>query len=316
MSAVVTSVVRLPDAEREVYDLETEDGTFCTSSGLVLKNTDSIYCMFDVGVDRSAPGYMAAVFEVAERAAADVSKLFKRPIELEFEKVMMPFVLLTKKRYAYIPYTDPEKPGEMEAKGLAMVRRDTCPYAREGVRVLLAGLAPTAELTLSKSLKDEYKSNPPHVALVERMRARCAESAPRPGDRVAYVIVEGPKNAQLRDVVEDPAYAAANGLRLDYRSYYERQLKTPLTELLEVCGAKGALDATVDGAKREDKKRKDVLGFCSLFGTQAPLAPATARAPQAPLAPKAATEPKAPNATETVTGPSAPQAMLGGRYFC
>jgi DNA polymerase delta subunit 1 len=292
--AVVTSVVRLPDVERDVYDLETEDGTFCTASGLVLKNTDSIYCMFDVGIDRSAPGYMAAVFEVAERAAADVSKLFKRPIELEFEKVMKPFVLLTKKRYAYIPYTEPDKPGEMEAKGLAMVRRDTCPYAREvlratitallersveasveaardGVRRLLSGAAPTESLTLTKSLKDTYKSNPPHVALVERMRARCAESAPRPGDRVAYVIVEGPKNAQLRDVIEDPAYAAARGLRLDYHSYYQRQLKTPLLELLEVCGAKGALDATVNGAKSDDKKRKDVLGFCRLFG--APKAP-------------------------------------------
>jgi DNA polymerase delta subunit 1 len=289
--AVVASVVRLPDEERDVFDLETEHGTFCTASGLVLKNTDSIYCMFDVGIDPASAEYMPAVFEVAERAAGDVSKLFKRPIELEFEKVMKPFVLLTKKRYAYVPYTDPTKPGAMEAKGLAMVRRDTCPYvrdvlrgtisallersvdasvdvAREGVRVLLAGLAPTAELTLSKSLKDEYKSNPPHVALADRMRARCAESAPRPGDRVAYVIVEGPKNAQLRDVIEDPAYAAEKGLRIDYNAYYERQLKTPLIELLDVCGVPRALDATVADARRVDKKRKDVLGFCRLFGKQ------------------------------------------------
>jgi DNA polymerase delta subunit 1 len=136
------------------------------------------------------------------------------------------------------------------------------------VRVLLACLAPTAELTLSKSLKDEYKSNPPHVALADRMRARCAESAPRPGDRVAYVIVEGPKNAQLRDVIEDPAYAAEKGLRIDYNAYYERQLKTPLVELLDVCGVPRALDATVADARRVDKKRKDVLGFCRLFGKE------------------------------------------------
>ena len=290
--AVVVSVERLPDRERDVYDLETEHGTFCTASGLVLKNTDSIYCMFDVGIEQGAAGYMDAVFEVAARAAKDVSTLFKKPIELEFEKVMKPFVLLSKKRYAYIPYVTPDKPGEMEAKGLAMVRRDTCPYAREvlrstitallndsvgasvaaareGVRVLLAGDAPTEGLTLSKSLRDSYKSNPPHVALVERMRARCAESAPRPGDRVAYVIVEGPKNAALRDCIEDPAYAAARGLRLDYRAYYERQLKTPLLELLGVCGAKGALEPTVQTAQRVDKKRKDVLGFCRLFGAAA-----------------------------------------------
>jgi DNA polymerase delta subunit 1 len=287
--ALVVRVERLPDCERDVYDLETEDGTFCTAGGLVLKNTDSIYCMFDVGIAPTSAGYMSAVFEVAARAAKDVSKLFKRPIELEFEKVMKPFVLLTKKRYAYIPYTTPDEPGEMEAKGLAMVRRDTCPYAREvlrgtisallersveasvgvareGVRALLAGEAPTSGLTLSKSLRDGYKSNPPHLALAERMRARCPESAPRPGDRVAYVIVEAPKKAQLRDCIEDPVYAAAHGLRLDYRAYYERQLRTPLLELLDVCGARGALDGTVCSAGQVEKKRKDVLGFCRLFG--------------------------------------------------
>jgi DNA polymerase delta subunit 1 len=289
VGAVVLSVTRLADEEREVFDLETEHGTFCTASGLVLKNTDSIYCMFDVGIDKASPAYMPAVFEVAARAAKDVSTLFKRPIELEFEKVMKPFVLLSKKRYAYVPYSEPNTPGEMEAKGLAMVRRDSCPYARsvlrgtisallersveasvavarEGVRVLLAGLAPTAELTLSKSLRDAYKSNPPHVALAGRMRARCAESAPRPGDRVAYVIVEGPKNAKLGDVIEDPAYVAEKGLRIDYIAYYERQLKTPLLELFDVCGARGALDATVTVARSVDKQRKDVIGFCRLFG--------------------------------------------------
>ena len=72
--AVVTSVVRLPDEERDVFDLETDHGTFCTASGLVLKNTDSIYCMFDVGIDPASAEYMPAIFEVAERAASDVSR--------------------------------------------------------------------------------------------------------------------------------------------------------------------------------------------------------------------------------------------------
>ena len=89
------------------------------------------------------------------------------------------------------------------------------------------------------------------------MSAIRGESRPdylRRARSVAYVIVEGPKNAKLGDVIEDPAYVAEKGLRIDYNAYYERQLKTPLLELFEVCGARGALDATVTVARSVDKK--------------------------------------------------------------
>ena len=39
------------DTEEYVYDLETNDGTFSTQDGLILKNTDSCYVMFDVDKD-------------------------------------------------------------------------------------------------------------------------------------------------------------------------------------------------------------------------------------------------------------------------
>ena len=137
---VVVSVVELPRATRVVYDLETEHGTFTTASGIVLKNTDSVFCKFDVGVGSDDPRYMRRVFEASRRAAERVTRAFPRPMAMHVERVMMPFLLVSKKRYAYVPHAAPDVRGEVEAKGLEMVRRDMPPFARETLRAVLAAL--------------------------------------------------------------------------------------------------------------------------------------------------------------------------------
>lgn len=54
--------------------------------------------IFDVGPERRFE--LAAHFEVAQRVANDISKTFKAPIELEFEKCYYPYLLFSKKRYS------------------------------------------------------------------------------------------------------------------------------------------------------------------------------------------------------------------------
>jgi DNA polymerase delta subunit 1 len=68
---------------------------------------------------------------------------FVRPINLEFEKVYFPYLLISKKRYAGLYWTKPEKYDKMDAKGIEVqslcsilsfnadgsfqtVRRDNC----------------------------------------------------------------------------------------------------------------------------------------------------------------------------------------------
>ena len=46
--ATVLSIESLGFVDDYVYDLETDDGTFSTQDGLILKNTDSCYVKFDV----------------------------------------------------------------------------------------------------------------------------------------------------------------------------------------------------------------------------------------------------------------------------
>lgn len=56
---------------------------------------------------------------VGREAAKFVTETeFVRPINLEFEKVYFPYLLISKKRYAGLYWTKPEKYDKMDAKGI------------------------------------------------------------------------------------------------------------------------------------------------------------------------------------------------------
>ena len=180
----IISIECVGETEGEyVYDLETEDGTFQAGYGdIILKNTDSIYTIFN-GYDMSPEHIkesMKKIFEVSIEAAKMISDTFPDPMELEFEKVMFPFILASKKRYAALIWTNPDKPDYVDIKGLQSVRRDNCPFvrdtckecfnellynrdiegaskvARDAIVNLLDGRIDISKLTKTKSLRDSY----------------------------------------------------------------------------------------------------------------------------------------------------------------
>ena len=82
-----------------VYDLTTANHHFAAGVGkMVVHNTDSVMVIFALGEDKRHD--LAAHFEVSQRVAADISRTFPSPIELEFEKCYYPYLLFSKKRYA------------------------------------------------------------------------------------------------------------------------------------------------------------------------------------------------------------------------
>lgn len=149
-------------------------------------DTDSVMVEFDVG-DRTGEEAVKYSWEIGERAAEECSALFKKPNNLELEKVYWPYFLYSKKRYAAKLWTQ-GKDGNMQMdyidiKGLQVVRRDNTPHvrevckelldviltsndpgppkelARERAIELLTGDVPNDKLVLSQSLSDTYKVN-------------------------------------------------------------------------------------------------------------------------------------------------------------
>lgn len=177
----IKKIRNLGKIDQYVYDLETEDGTFQAGVGqMIVKNTDSCYVIFPEPVD--SDGTLTTLFKVAQKAAKDISKTFKKPIELEFEKFMFPLILSAKKKYLYVEWTEPEHHnGEIETKGMELARRDNCQYVKDSLTAalqpimfhnnidegkhqaeihiddLLNGNVPIKKLILSRNLKSEYK---------------------------------------------------------------------------------------------------------------------------------------------------------------
>lgn len=71
--------------------------TLVPGSRVIYGDTDSVMVILNLGEDRKHD--MHAHFKAAADLAERISATFKRPIELEFEKIYFPYLLFSKKRY-------------------------------------------------------------------------------------------------------------------------------------------------------------------------------------------------------------------------
>jgi hypothetical protein len=243
-----------------VYDIETEIGIFNSGVGqLQILNTDSVFLRFkynrqDFNENRKD------TFRLATVCGDNLTKdIFKRPpIELEFEKVFHPFILLTKKRYIANKFENVKDPFDLkgvDAKGIALTRRDYCPMVKKCYKEIIDIIVNAAndseacikkstelykkyidnicnykidinDLIVSAMLAASYKTRPVHVQLAERLKQRKEEV--QIGDRIPYIFIESndPKIAKS-ELGEDPNYAIKNNLKYNRKCYLE-QLAKPI----------------------------------------------------------------------------------------
>ncbi|CAE6454618.1 unnamed protein product [Rhizoctonia solani] len=247
--------------ERTKHEVETE---YCIKNGrehdaeVIYGDTDSVMIKFGTTDLEST---MALGAEAAEAVTAK----FIQPIKLEFEKVYFPYLLINKKRYAGLYWTNPKKYDKMDAKGIETVRRDNCrlvqtvietclrkmlidrdvkgaeDYTKQVISDLLQNRIDMSQLPLRTYSTVDYAAKQAHVELAERMRKRDAGSAPALGDRVAYVIVKAAKGAAAYEKSEDPLYVLENSIPIDTKYYLDNQLSKPLMRIFEpILGEKAA----------------------------------------------------------------------------
>ena len=141
------------------------------------------------------PQDLPTCMELGKEAAEYVSTKFIKPIKLEFEKVYFPYLLINKKRYAGLYWTNPDKPDKMDTKGIETVRRDNCrlvqnvietilqkilrerdvegaqEYVKNIISKLVRNQIDMSQLVITKALsRSEYAREQAHVELAERMR--------------------------------------------------------------------------------------------------------------------------------------------------
>ena len=224
-------------------------------SQVIYGDTDSVFCRFGKHLD------MHETFKIAEEAAQLVTKTFKHPNELEFEKCYSPLLLFAKKRYSGLMYTKPDKSDYLDSKGIQLVRRDNCPlvktiskgildkimyekdidgameFAREQLRLVMSGKVDIKEFILSKTLRVGYKNdNLPHLQVARKIEDRNGPgSGPKSGERVPFVFVQTKGKKDLGSTkAEDPTYVTEQGLKIDLLYYLKHQLESPVVSLFEL----------------------------------------------------------------------------------
>ena len=300
-STAIKKIELIGETEDYVYDLTTSSHHFHVGPGeLVVHNTDSVMVEFDCGgrVGQEALDYS---WKLGEQAAELCNHMFKKPKNLELEKVYWPYILYSKKRYAAKMWTQ-AKDGQMkmdyiDVKGLQLVRRDNIPYVREVSREildiildsnntapakelahkraveLLEGKVTMDKLTLSQKLAESYKNeNLAHVRVRDKMREREPGSEPQSGDRVPYVLVKAAKKTATQgERAEDPKWVEKHKLPLDYDYYFTNKFMNPICDLLEplVENPKEALFGDLLPKKRVSSKAKQNT-IDSMFKKAAP----------------------------------------------
>ena len=266
------------------------NGTVRTKAEYVYGDTDSVFFTFNLenpetGEKIRGQPALETTIEIAQDAADLCTKYLKPPMGLEYEKTLMPFILLSKKRYVGMLYEDDPKKGYMKFMGLSLKRRDSCDYLKDvyggilnilmkeynlqsaikfldkSLHDLINGNVSMDKLAITKALRSGYK-NPNqigHFVLAQRIGKRDPGNKPKPGDRMKFVfIVNDTPKALMGDKIETTEFIVENNLKIDYTHYITNQLMKPLQQLfglaLEEIWKLQGKTAAIKTYKREIKK--------------------------------------------------------------
>lgn len=259
-----------------VYDIETEAGVFHAGIGaLIVKNTDSIFCRFDIFDDnkqivhgKEAIPHAIKLGQVIEKDIYDNMLVKYKPQKLNYEKVLSPFILFSKKRYTGLLYENDPTKYKHKSMGIVLKRRDNANIVKEvygdiinkilidndlpasfetlenWMKKIVKGDVSMQSLIITKKLNGRY-ANPtanPHKVLADRMFQRDPGNAPAVNDRVPFIYiipedvpVENKTTLKNSMMVEHPEYITEHKLRPNFLHYITNQVMNPILQLYTLC---------------------------------------------------------------------------------
>jgi DNA polymerase elongation subunit (family B) len=231
--------------------VETEFG-----AEVVYGDTDSIFVKFPTKD-------LAESIKLGIAAGQRITEQCRRPYKIAYEKTFYPFILFCRKRYVGMMYEeDPNAKPKRKSMGIVLKRRDNAPivkdvfggaldilmqerdikkaqqFANEMLLKVLENKIPLEKFIVTKSLRDDYK-NPEQIAhrvLADRMAKRDPGTAPKVGDRIAFIYVAENKSAAKQgDRIEELGYVRKNKLTPDTQFYITNQIQNPVAQLFALC---------------------------------------------------------------------------------
>jgi hypothetical protein len=111
-------------------------------------------------------------------------------------------------------------------------------FTNEMLLKVLENRVPLEKFIVTKSLRDDYK-NPEQIAhrvLADRMAKRDPGTAPKVGDRIAFIYVAENKSASKQgDRIDEVSYVRHNKLTPDTQFYITNQIQNPVAQLFALC---------------------------------------------------------------------------------
>jgi DNA polymerase elongation subunit (family B) len=282
------------DAIETFYGADAKDPRCVAMT--VYGDTDSLFINFNVkdpvtGEKLTGRRAIEETMKLTEEAGKFVTRCLKKPHDFEYDKVFYPFIIFSKKRYVGNKYEESSDNYKQTSMGIATKRRDYAAivknvyggaihtllnekdpvkafhFVQKTCNELVDGKLSSHQITLSKSLRSEYKATtpPPHKILAERIKARDPGNAPASGDRLEfmYIIPDNPQTKLQGDRVETPSFIKENKLKIDYKYYIEHQIYNPITQLFGLFVEQ--LPGFVKSSKQLTADEKEVVAGELLF---------------------------------------------------
>ncbi|XP_064489421.1 DNA polymerase zeta catalytic subunit-like isoform X2 [Ornithodoros turicata] len=239
--------------------IKTVEETARWGAKVVYGDTDSMFVLLEGKTKRQA-------FEIGQEIAEVVTAQNPKPVKLKFEKVYLPCVLQTKKRYVGFAYESLEQLVPVyDAKGIETVRRDGCPavskilekslrtlfqsrdvsavkhYVRKQFTKILSGKVNMQDFIFAKEYRGlgGYKPGAcvPALEITRQLLRKDPRAEPRVGERVPYVVVYGSPGMRLIQLVRHVQHALFDPtLRLNSHYYITRAIAPALNRVFNLLG--------------------------------------------------------------------------------
>lgn len=233
------------------------------NADVIYGDTDSIFCKFKL--ENKGKAAVAEAIEKGLQVEKEIAKIMEihKPQALNYEKVLYPFILFSKKRYVGLLYETDHTKCKEKSMGIALKRRDYSKIMKEVygsiihkilwendlkgsfnildeyLKKIVKGDVDLDSLIISKNLKSSYKdpSRIAHKVLADRITERDPGNKPQINDRLPYIYIDINDSKALQgNRIETKEFILNNpDIKIDYLYYIKNQIMNPVVQLYTLC---------------------------------------------------------------------------------